>query len=427
MTAWSAVTRATAGASAPGRSVTRAPWVVSTRRWTTDPCTDDGLFCTGPEQCQGGVCVSAGNPCAVPADCDETNDVCGACGDGMVGAGEDCDPAAPQNDNCCDVVSCTWVSAGNVDPQGICAGAPECQVDACDGTGGCTTVAAPNGTPCGDSSNTECTNPDTCGTGTCRQNHEPSGAVCGDQGVECHLDDACDGAGGCTDNGYLANGTECGSRYCGGGNYRMHTCSSGSCSGSALIEACDPNESCIVGTGCRCGDSGLNCSGADNNYCCTNPPDGCYNINNNADHCGYGCEDCGQNMGCSNKNCVCHTDYGDCTGADGCETYLVDNDTHCGACNNTCGQHSSCVGTSCQCDYWYLQNCNGDWGDGCETDTCSDSNCGNCFGMNCTLGGPPHGYACVFFDGWCDCGCYGDEDCPGDWYCGPGNECRPLP
>jgi len=42
-------------------------------------CIDDGLFCTGPELCQSGVCVSSGDPCAGDVgdndtDCSESCD-----------------------------------------------------------------------------------------------------------------------------------------------------------------------------------------------------------------------------------------------------------------------------------------------------------------------------------------------------------------
>ncbi|MCK5803095.1 MAG: hypothetical protein KAI66_09695, partial [Lentisphaeria bacterium] len=84
------------------------------------PCTDDGLFCTGPETCQLGVCTNGGNPCPTPGDCDDVNNICGACGDGVVGPDEDCDPGAPQGDNCCNVGDCSLTSSGLVDPQGVC-------------------------------------------------------------------------------------------------------------------------------------------------------------------------------------------------------------------------------------------------------------------------------------------------------------------
>jgi hypothetical protein len=39
-------------------------------------CADDALFCSGPETCGVGLCTSGGDPCVLPAACDETNDAC---------------------------------------------------------------------------------------------------------------------------------------------------------------------------------------------------------------------------------------------------------------------------------------------------------------------------------------------------------------
>jgi hypothetical protein len=43
------------------------------------PCTDDGLFCTGDEECQSGMCVGEGDPCTM-GSCDETTNQCLAVG-----------------------------------------------------------------------------------------------------------------------------------------------------------------------------------------------------------------------------------------------------------------------------------------------------------------------------------------------------------
>ncbi|MBI4702843.1 MAG: hypothetical protein HY744_17135 [Deltaproteobacteria bacterium] len=40
------------------------------------PCTDDGLFCTGTEACQGGVCTSGGDPCPGPDGDDDCKESC---------------------------------------------------------------------------------------------------------------------------------------------------------------------------------------------------------------------------------------------------------------------------------------------------------------------------------------------------------------
>ena len=85
--------------------------------------------------------------------------------------------------------------------------------DYCNGIGGCTD----NGhvevdAPCGDATFDECTNPDTCdGAGACLDNHEPTTTTCGDDGTECTKQDYCNGIGGRTDNGYVDADTPCGS------------------------------------------------------------------------------------------------------------------------------------------------------------------------------------------------------------------------
>ncbi|MFC1610739.1 right-handed parallel beta-helix repeat-containing protein [Myxococcota bacterium] len=183
-------------------------------------CGSDGLFCTGPEQCDGaGTCASLGNPCPVPTDCDDVVDGCGACGDGVVGGIEECDPGAPQNDNCCDPGICAWTPASVVDPQGACAGAPQCQIDVCDGSGGCTTASDVNGTPC-TSDGLFCTGTEECLIGVCSSTGDPcpgsecntcdeltgtcfapTGTTCTDDGLFCTGTEACDGLGSCAGAG----------------------------------------------------------------------------------------------------------------------------------------------------------------------------------------------------------------------------------
>lgn len=46
----------------------------------TPPNCDDGVFCNGEETCEPGVgCVSPGNPCPLPATCDEGDESCAGC------------------------------------------------------------------------------------------------------------------------------------------------------------------------------------------------------------------------------------------------------------------------------------------------------------------------------------------------------------
>ncbi|MBW2703747.1 MAG: hypothetical protein JRF33_23255 [Deltaproteobacteria bacterium] len=158
------------------------------------PCTDDGFFCTGLETCQFGVCTQGGNPCPTPSDCDDVNNICGACGDGVVGPDEDCDPGAAQGDNCCNVGDCSLTGSGLVDPQGVCSGAGECRVDVCDGVGGCTDAVADDGADCGSNSDTLCDNADTCLGGVCQDNLEANDRICRNSTGPCDPEENCDGS-----------------------------------------------------------------------------------------------------------------------------------------------------------------------------------------------------------------------------------------
>jgi len=90
-----------------------------------------------------------------------------------------------------------------------CDDSNDCTNDFCgDGLCGYETIA--EGTPCGDDSDTDCDNPDTCdGDGNCLDNNEPDATPCGDQGIDCMYDDTCDGSGNCADNGPKQPGTPC--------------------------------------------------------------------------------------------------------------------------------------------------------------------------------------------------------------------------
>ncbi len=67
--------------------------------------------------------------------------------------------------------------------------------------------------------------------GTCSP--EPAGSSCGDQGVVCSIDDTCDGAGSCTDNGSEPNGTTCTGGSCKDGSCEPDTGSGGNGGGSS--------------------------------------------------------------------------------------------------------------------------------------------------------------------------------------------------
>ena len=106
------------------------------------------------------------------------------------------------------------------EPQGTTCGDADAACvnqDLCDGAGGCTDNGFKDATTaCGDPTDDECNNPDHC-SGTdanCIDEVEPQGTACGDQGVDCQIDDACDGQGACMDNGAAPSGTLCSAGVC---------------------------------------------------------------------------------------------------------------------------------------------------------------------------------------------------------------------
>jgi len=72
-----------------------------------------------------------------------------------------------------------------------CIDGDECTTDVCANPGGCQNAPADPGTPCGDSSDTDCDNPDTCDeAGVCMDNHEPDETSCAD-GLYCNGEEPC--------------------------------------------------------------------------------------------------------------------------------------------------------------------------------------------------------------------------------------------
>ncbi|MBW2702714.1 MAG: VCBS repeat-containing protein [Deltaproteobacteria bacterium] len=141
------------------------------------------------------------------------------CGDGIVADSEQCDPGDPLNDPCCDPGSCRWVAVGQGDPQGVCTGALECQVDVCDGMGACVIEQAPDGSACQDDG-LFCNGPEECAGGTCVSSgdpcpgtacmhcneaadncFDPAGTHCPDDEIYCNGVETCDGSGNCVSSG----------------------------------------------------------------------------------------------------------------------------------------------------------------------------------------------------------------------------------
>ena len=188
-----------------------------------DPTGDE---CTNPDTCDGsGTCLDNHEPVTTTCGDEEgpcTNqDYCdglGGCTDNefkpaSTACGSDADTECDSPDHCSGVDE-------NCEPNYEAAGAA-CEdaegactyADECDGAGGCTDNGfKPATTACGSNADTECDNPDHCTgvDGSCVNEVEPTTTTCGDTGGPCTNQDYCNGSGGCTNNGFKAATTACG-------------------------------------------------------------------------------------------------------------------------------------------------------------------------------------------------------------------------
>jgi len=140
---------------------------------TGEPC-DDGAQCTIGDSCVVGECV--GSPKSLGTACNDDNSCTSGDSCNLVGV---CNPGVPLTGTDCG------------------AGGTQCSAqDTCD-SGTCVPSDLTGGTACGDSTNTECKNPDSCdGSGNCQSNDEPDNTSC-DDGELCTIDELCKG-GICT-------------------------------------------------------------------------------------------------------------------------------------------------------------------------------------------------------------------------------------
>ncbi len=125
--------------------------------------------------------------------------------------------------------------------------------------------------------------------------------------------------------------------------------------------------------------------------------DGCetqLNTLTNCNGCGVACNLAHGTASCGTGQCVltgCSAGYADCSSQAGCETQLGTS-SNCAACGDGCANThgtTSCAGTSpnfacspsCASGY---KSCDGNAGNGCETDLHTLTNCGDC-GVTCNL------------------------------------------
>jgi hypothetical protein len=362
-------------------------------------------ICDNADTCSGGTCVDNNEPSSVTCradagECDvaETCDGNGACpSDTLEPNGTACGDGT---DTICDNAdTCSGgTCVDNNEPSSVTcrADAGECDVaETCDGNGACPAdTLEPNGTACGDGTDTICDNADTCSGGTCVDNNEPSSVTCRADAGECDAAETCDGNGNCPADVYSPDGTACGDgtdTICDNAD----TCSGGTCvdnneSSSVtcradtgecdIAETCDGNGACpadaFEASGTSCGD------GTDT--ICTDP------------------DTCDGSGSCEDNDALtsvtCRADAGECDVAETCDGN--------GACPADAYEAS---GTSC--------------GDGTDTictdpDTCDGS--GSCEDNDALTS-----VTCRADAGECDVAetCDGNGACPADAFEASGTSC----
>ncbi len=191
---------------------------------------------------------------------------------------------------------------------------------------------------------------------------------------------------------------------------------------SACNAACDlPHtvEGCNAGacTIASCVTNYDNCDGSTANGCEAD----LRSDEENCGACGTACFAANGTVQCLNRNCTitsCTAPWENCDGNydNGCETNTNTNRNHCGVCGNACptsGGNWICVGGSCEVSSCVLPDadCDGNAGNGCETNTnTSEQHCGGC-DSPCA---PPNATGLCSAGDCTVSGCIGDfEDCDG--------------
>ncbi|MBN2526535.1 MAG: hypothetical protein JXR76_09080 [Deltaproteobacteria bacterium] len=209
---------------------------------------------------QGTVCRPEATPCDAAELCDGLSQECPL------------DEGKPLGASCGAQLSSACNAPDTCDLDGICqpnfatAGTPcgtdggACKVSPmCNGAGACTSaVNKPDGTPCGNTTTTECDMPDSCLNGECSPNFAVLGTPCGDieDVSECNRADQCDGRGSCSAN-LVSAGVPCGDTdesvcdladQCDGkGNCDSRTLPDQTACGDDFVGECDKPDSCQGG------------------------------------------------------------------------------------------------------------------------------------------------------------------------------------
>ena len=374
-----------------------------------DPSSSE---CDNPDQCNGaGVCdvnhVANGTPCTDDGN-ECRNDVCqgGICAHPLKPVGSPCgDPTDTECDNP-DSCDGTGTCQDNLEPPGAACGDPvatDCDAaDTCDGSGTCLANIVPAGTACGDPTDTDCDDPDTCdGAGACLPNVAPAGLLCGNQvGNQCDEPDTCDGAGVCEPN-YVPAGTACGSPV------DTHCDNPDSCDGAGV---CDPNRE---PDGTPCPDDGNDCR---EDYClagvCSHP------LKPPGSACGDPADtDCDDPDTCDGTgSCLLNLAPGGTACGDPEDTICTDPDT--------CDGFGGCLpnhapnGTDCDVGLFCFSGA-----------TCQDGVCGGGSPIDCSDGLDCTEDTCNEVEGRCDHEllpgyCLIDDACYDDAELNPDNDCE---
>lgn len=364
------------------------------------PCSQDSNPCS-QDICQGGACthppVAAGtsvNGCnAAATECSGTDTCDGA---GNCAANDYASTTACGSGTCsqCDGAgTCKPTTAGQQGPNCTGAAAPPCVgKDTCDGAGHCNSNDAAAGTPCTDSSPTDCKVAACDGSGTCTQTFKNSaeGAACGDgvceqcsagacghsptgkagpgcnaAATECADAATCEAGGVCDPNpkamGVACTDTtpaDCKAAKCNGAGACNQTftnaadgtgCGDGVCN-ECLAGACTATPDTIVGPGCTADSNACTfdyCNGAG---ACYHPPKTGASCDD-GDPCSYG-DQCNASAACLGTKVECKSDIcasRACNGTSTC-TVLLHDDAECDADGDKCTAHDKCKAGVCTAD-----------------------------------------------------------------------------